>query len=431
MTDGGGSTADVQAELQEYLNAKDINGLFIQIVEQLLIQKPDNPIGFIVEYLVKRHPDKTRAMSLGVAAAAAPLSAAAAATASATDRRLSGAATAKERKSSALMTPADFVGHILSDEESDSEAEDDYVDDVQLKPSLSSTVVGGRRVSVCAELVDPNAKQAEPSKYPKSKQEANRILDILSENLMFKHLDPGSTERVMEAMFNVRKEPGDCIIKEGEEGDNFYVIDEGTIDVYIKKEGKEIKVKSMGVGESFGELALMYSTPRTATCKAATSLRLWALDRISFKLILMQTTTSRRKQYKTFLDRVPILHELTEYEVLTVADSLVEEVVEDGHVICEQGDVGEAFYIIKDGTVVCRQTDATGEVVEVARLGEGHYFGELALMTSKARQATVTAVGQTTLLSMDRKTFKRILGRMEDILQRNMESYRKIQAQAI
>ena len=40
----------------------------------------------------------------------------------------------------------------------------------------------------------------------------------------------------------------------------------------------------MGPGESFGELALMYSTPRSATCKAIGKARLWALDRISFKV---------------------------------------------------------------------------------------------------------------------------------------------------
>jgi hypothetical protein len=56
MADPG--TADVQAELQDYLNSKNINTLFIQIVESLLIEKPDNPIGFIVEYLQKKYPDQ-------------------------------------------------------------------------------------------------------------------------------------------------------------------------------------------------------------------------------------------------------------------------------------------------------------------------------------------------------------------------------------
>lgn len=137
----------------------------------------------------------------------------------------------------------------------------------------------------------------------------------------------------------------------------------------------------MGPGESFGELALMYSTPRTATCKAVTKARLWALDRISFKVnhtgtrckgacmrrkkckasravpcvthhtllqvILQATTTARRAQHKSFLERVPILEQLTEYEILTIADALVEDSYEDGDVVCTQGEVGDAFYIIK------------------------------------------------------------------------------------
>lgn len=53
---------------------------------------------------------------------------------------------------------------------------------------------------------------------------------------------------------------------------------------YIWAFRHSVQVKSMGPGESFGELALMYSTPRTATCKAVTKARLWALDRISFKV---------------------------------------------------------------------------------------------------------------------------------------------------
>lgn len=52
--------ADVQAELQQYLNSKNINALFIAIVESLLIEKPTNPIAFIIEYLYKQYPDQAK-----------------------------------------------------------------------------------------------------------------------------------------------------------------------------------------------------------------------------------------------------------------------------------------------------------------------------------------------------------------------------------
>ncbi|CAM9346299.1 unnamed protein product, partial [Phaeothamnion confervicola] len=214
---------------------------------------------------------------------------------------------------------------------------------------------------------------------------------------------------------------------------NFYLIDEGTIDVYMKKEGREIKVKSMGPGESFGELALMYSTPRTATCKAGLELRLWALDRLSFKVILMHTTISKRNQYKSFLQQVPILEQLTEYEILTVADALVEEHYDDGAIVFSQGDQGQAFYIIKEGVAVCTMVDALGESSEVARLDSGHYFGEARPGGCLFRPCydCVTAVGHLTLLSLDRKTFKRVMGPLDDILKRNMSTYKRIAAQNI
>ncbi len=62
-------------------------------------------------------------------------------------------------------------------------------------------------------------------------------------------------------MFPVEKEPGETIIQQGEEGDNFYVIDSGSVDVYVNND----YVLSIKEGGSFGELALIYGTPRAAT----------------------------------------------------------------------------------------------------------------------------------------------------------------------
>ncbi|CAM9251615.1 unnamed protein product [Choristocarpus tenellus] len=400
------STADVQAELKEYLNLKNINRqvtvlLFIQIVERLLIEKPDNPIGFIVDYLVKKYPDQTRAAASGL--------------------RIE-----PHRSQSGTRT----VSRVESEEETESD-EDEYVGDLEPKPT-TFVKPAGRRTSVSAEQVGPNAKSIELKVVPKNEDESARILDILGDNIIIKHLDMQQTNQVKDAMFLVEKLPGDVVIQAGDTGDNFYVIDQGTIDVYMNKSGDtESKMKSMGPGESFGELALMYSTPRTATCKAATALRLWALDRISFKVILQATTKARRKQYKTFLDKVPILEQLTEYEVLTIADALTVETYEDGDVVCEDGEVGDAFYIIKKGEAACIQCDATGVHAEVARLDDGAYFGEVALMYNKPRQATVKAIGHLEVLSLDRKTFKRVMGPMEDILKRNMSTYKNITARTI
>jgi hypothetical protein len=52
------------------LNSKNINGLFIQIVESLLIEKPANPVAFMIEYLYKQFPDQAKAAGVGPSAAA-------------------------------------------------------------------------------------------------------------------------------------------------------------------------------------------------------------------------------------------------------------------------------------------------------------------------------------------------------------------------
>ena len=59
--------ADVQAELQQYLNSKNINSLFIAIVESLLIEKPANLIAFMIEYLHKQYPEQAKIAMEGIA----------------------------------------------------------------------------------------------------------------------------------------------------------------------------------------------------------------------------------------------------------------------------------------------------------------------------------------------------------------------------
>jgi cAMP-dependent protein kinase regulator len=73
--------------------------------------------------------------------------------------------------------------------------------------------------------------------------------------------------------------------------------------VYVNAE----LVTTISEGGSFGELALIYGTPRAATVKAKTDVKLWGIDRDSYRRILMGSTIRKRKMYEGFLSRVSIL----------------------------------------------------------------------------------------------------------------------------
>lgn len=64
----------------------------------------------------------------------------------------------------------------------------------------------------------------------------------------------------------------------------------------------------------------------------------------------------------------------------------------------------------------------------VFKYKEKEYFGEIALLKNTVRQASIKAVTKCRLLSIGREEFKRLLGPLENILQRNMEKYKKFVA---
>lgn len=411
--------ADVQAELQQYLNSKNINSLFISIVENLLIEKPANPIGFMIEYLYKQYPDQAKGTidSLGGNGGNA--------------ESKSGEAKSADVKSAAPAKSAK--------DDSDSE-EDDDEDDVADIPMVAQAKPRGggssRRVSVSAESMDPNKLKAQMSQVtniPKSPEVTETLLGVVSKSPLLRTLDQEQKDLIVKAFAGpITKPAGEDIIVQGDIGDVFYLLEDGSVDVYIKKKGAdEVKVHSYKPGDAFGELAIMYNAPRAATCRSSSEVRLWALDRVSFKVIVVAAAMQKRETYKNFLAQVPILESLTEMEVLTLADSLAEETYADNDVICKQGEEGNYFYIIKEGTAECFQADSSGDNRMVASLTGGHYFGEIALLTSKPRQATVKAKGTLKVLAIDRATFTRVFGSMEDIMKRNMDQYTKYASQSI
>ena len=75
---------------------------------------------------------------------------------------------------------------------------------------------------------------------------------------------------------------GEEIVRQGETGDCMYVIQMGQAEAIQGKEGKEVRLAVLGVGDVFGEMALFERMPRSATVRALGDVRVLTIDKKTF-----------------------------------------------------------------------------------------------------------------------------------------------------
>uniref|UniRef100_A0AAY4AYJ6 cAMP-dependent protein kinase type II-alpha regulatory subunit n=1 Tax=Denticeps clupeoides TaxID=299321 RepID=A0AAY4AYJ6_9TELE len=264
---------------------------------------------------------------------------------------------------------------------------------------------------------------------PKTDEQRHRLQEACKDILLFKNLDPEQFSEVLDAMFEVQVKPEEHIIDQGDDGDNFYVIERGIYDIEVTRDASAICVGKYDNKGSFGELALMYNTPRAATIISKQTGALWALDRATFHRLIVRNNAKKRRIYETFIESVPLLKSLELSERMKIVDVLGVKTFKDGEQIIKQGDKADCFYIVESGNVKImlksktKATQKDNEEVEIARCSRGQYFGELALVTNKPRAASVYAAGEAKCLVIDVQAFERLLGSCIQIMKRNIASY--------
>lgn len=312
-------------------------------------------------------------------------------------------------------TPEDHSDH-------DDDEEDD--DEPMPEPPLNRF---SRRKSVFAEAYDPEEDDDEGERiiHAKSDEQRQRLSEAVKTIFLFRSLDQDQISEVLDAMFERVVTDAEYVIKQGDDGDNFYVIESGVYNIFVKGDN-DPEPKLVGKYEnsgSFGELALMYNLPRAATIQAVSSGALWAMDRTTFRRILLKSACRKRRMYETLLENVPMLKTLEKYERMNLADALISKAYDDGELIIMQGDTGDGMYFVEEGTVRVTMTKDDNQETEISRVTVGGYFGELALVTKKARAASVFAVGRTKVAFLDVEAFERLLGPCMDLMKRNIEDY--------
>ncbi|KAK3283862.1 hypothetical protein CYMTET_8458 [Cymbomonas tetramitiformis] len=242
---------------------------------------------------------------------------------------------------------------------------------------------------------------------PKSKDEVKKIFEAVDGNLMFENMSLDLKHAIIATMDTVKLAAHQDIITEGDSGDAFYVIQEG--ECTVSKESSQEEGR-LGPGQCFGELALLYNAPRSATVKATTAVTLWKLDQLAYSAVTQAHAQRVNQEKRELVESVKSFMYLAPQHKNALVDALVPEVYEKGEKIIKKGDVGDRFYIVDQGKV---NVEIEPGVI-ASCLNRGEVFGEQALINDDVRTATViAATGPVICLTLTRQDFQCLFGALE------------------
>jgi cAMP-dependent protein kinase regulator len=392
-----------------YLDSK-INRIIEPMVVELMKKTPDDPITFMINWLKDNHGNR--------------------ASIHANERfeleHLRKEVPKLKERIAQLDNGEGDDEEVGSEQESAGSDEGDYVDEL---PKKAEAKANKQRTSVSAEAFGLYHKKEDfkPVVIEKEKQLTDRIRKRLAESFLFNTLNEKDQNIVLDAMKEENFKKGDLVIREGDDGDVLYVVESGLYNCSkIFPGSKEpTNLTKYNPGAAFGELALLYNAPRAATITCIEDGTLYSLDRNTFNHIVKDAAAKRREKYEDFLSQVKILESLEPYERSKLADAFKEETHKPGDYVIREDEQGDVFYFISDGEAIATKTLEAGKApVEVMQYKRGDYFGERALIKNEPRAANVIAKSDLTTVCLDRHSFKRLLGPIEEILKRNIASYK-------
>jgi CRP-like cAMP-binding protein/Zn-dependent protease len=200
------------------------------------------------------------------------------------------------------------------------------------------------------------------------------------------------------------------VFRQGDRPTAFYVVRRGVLEVVEEDPdtGEERSIRTLGRGDSFGELGLISNAARAATVRAIREAEVFEFDRGTFDRLLADMI--HVPEFEPTLQQLADLRDQPCFAHLGT-DQLVELLdrggwlmVAPGQAVIEQGDTGDSFYAVSSGKF---DVVTDGDLKQT--IGPGAYFGEIALLLDVPRTASVIARTPSKVFRLDREGFDRLL----------------------
>jgi CRP-like cAMP-binding protein/Fe-S-cluster-containing hydrogenase component 2 len=261
-----------------------------------------------------------------------------------------------------------------------------------------------------------SAAQARAVQLNGRRQEALTLLGSLD---CLRGVPPSELARVLDLCTFRAYQTGATMLGQHKQDRFLFLVLRGTLQLRLRdKDGREVLMGVLARGDCCGEGPLFGDFFRRMKALAQSNCQLLQIPLAELRAALPglpMLARALRQMYKRrmvecTLARVPLLGQLLPMERLALANLLRPSRVARGATIMRQGEPADALYMIESGQVVVEQSGQT-----IATLGEGDFFGEMALLTSQPHRADVRALTPTELLVLPGADFHQLIEQRPDL----------------
>jgi len=249
--------------------------------------------------------------------------------------------------------------------------------------------------------------------FHKTPDEKNLIREALKTSFVFVACSDRELRTIIDALEELSCRAGEQLIVEGDVGDYFYVLKTGTVRFEVNGKLKGHTQK----GKTFGELALLHSTPREVSVTAETDITIYRVDRNTFRYIMHSQTTETEKAKTQLLQGVKFFDCLEPNNKNKLVHAMVPHVFEEGENVTQDGEEIAQLHVIQEGRIRVTNVSLDNEEKEYEELGPADHFGETSLLKgSSAKCPAAVALTRAVTLSIDKDTFEKAIGDVAELI---------------
>ena len=229
------------------------------------------------------------------------------------------------------------------------------------------------------------------NKHNKESKDSNLIDECLISHSFLRALEKQARQEIIKEVSLYFVKSNVEIFKQGEPAGCFFILREGTCDIIVNGEKKDIIKK----GNYFGDTALLYGTNRECTVKTSTDCYVWIMEKKNFKKVVEHILHITFEDNTMNMGKLSLFSILSKDQKIKLANNLFRETHLENKIVYTKDNVSNCIYVLKDGGINIKKDDKI-----VNTLVKGDHFGLLEVLGNSNRIFEAVPKEKTHLISL-------------------------------